>query len=103
MITSASRSPDPNPNLPDVQFSFNNTGNDRFCNLTRDRVSHPQGTPENKIAIFIDKDLVEDANVQSEICGGTGIITGGFTAASAQAVAVPLNFGAPPRQDTPVS
>src|SRR5256714_15233887 len=80
MITSASRSTDPNTNLPDVQFSFNNTGNDRFCNLTRDRVSHPQNTPENKIAIFIDKDLVEDANVQSEICGGTGIITRGVSA-----------------------
>ncbi|TMG15105.1 MAG: protein translocase subunit SecD, partial [Chloroflexi bacterium] len=103
MITSASRSTDPNTNLPDVQFSFNNTGNDRFCNLTRDRVSHPQGTPENKIAIFIDKDLVEDANVQSEICGGTGIITGGFTAASAQALAVQLNSGALPGTITLVS
>src|SRR5256714_14507420 len=96
MITSASRSTDPNTNLPDVQFSFNNTGNDRFCNLTRDRVSHPQGTPENKIAIFIDKDLVEDGNVQSEICGGTGIITGRFTAPTAPARAGPLNSGAAP-------
>jgi len=96
MITSASRSTDPNTNLPDVQFSFNSKGSDLFCNLTRDRVSHPQGTPENKIAIFIDKDLVEDANVQSEICGGTGIITGGFTPASAQALAVQLNSGALP-------
>ena len=90
------RSTDPNTNLPDVQFSFNSTGSDRFCTLTRDRVTHPQGEPENKIAIFIDKDLVEDANVQSEICGGTGIITGGFTAASAQALAVQLNSGALP-------
>jgi len=96
MVTSATRSTDSNTNLPDVQFSFNNTGSDRFCTLTRDRVSHAQGTPENKIAIFIDKDLVEDANVQSEICGGTGIITGGFTAASAQALAVQLNSGALP-------
>src|SRR5256884_1443799 len=102
MITSASRSTDPNTNLPDVQFSFNNTGNDRFCNLTRDRVSHPQGTPENKIAIFIDKDLVEDANVQSEICGGTGIITDRLTAASAQALAAPPNPGARPGTTNPV-
>src|SRR3989442_3461207 len=96
MITSASRSTDPNTNLPDVQFSFNNSGSDRFCNLTRDRVSHPQGTPENKIAIFIDKDLVEDANVQSEICGGTGIITGGFTPPRPPALAIQLNSGALP-------
>src|SRR5256886_15701665 len=97
MITSASRSTDPNTNLPDVQFSFNNTGNDRFCNLTRDRVSHPQGTPENKIAIFIDKDLVEDANVQSEICGGTRLITGGLPPPSPPPPAVQLNPRALPR------
>src|SRR5207245_11089232 len=38
----------------------------------------------------------EDANVQSQICGGTGIITGGFTAASAQALAIQLSSGALP-------
>jgi preprotein translocase subunit SecD len=96
MVTSASRSTDPNTNLPDVSFSLNGPGSTLFCNLTRDRVSHPQGTPDNMIAIFIDKDLVEDANVQSEICGGSGVITGGFTAASAQALAVQLNSGSLP-------
>jgi preprotein translocase subunit SecD len=96
MITNASRSTDPNTNLPDVQISFNSQGSDLFCTFTRDRVSHPQGTPENKLAIFIDKDLVEDANVISEICGGSAIITGGFTAASAQALAIQLNSGALP-------
>jgi preprotein translocase subunit SecD len=96
MIASANRSTDPNTNLPDVQMSFNNDGSTRFCNLTRDRVSHTSGSPDNKIAIFIDKNLIEDANVQSEICGGSGIITGGFTPASAEALAVQLNSGALP-------
>ncbi|TMC31723.1 MAG: protein translocase subunit SecD, partial [Chloroflexi bacterium] len=96
MVTGASRSTDANTNLPDVSFSLNSTGSDRFCNLTRDRVSHTAGTPDNKIAIFIDKSLVEDADVQSEICGGSGIITGGFTPASAQALAIQLNSGALP-------
>jgi preprotein translocase subunit SecD len=96
MVTSASRSNDPTSNLPDVTFSFNSKGSDLFCAFTRDRVTHPQGDPQNKLAIFIDKDLVEDANVQSEICGGSGIITGGFTAASAQALAIQLNSGALP-------
>jgi preprotein translocase subunit SecD len=96
MITNATRSTDPNTNLPDVQISFDNTGSTTFCNVTRDRFSHPQGTPENKIAIFIDKDLVEDANVQNEICGGSAIITGGFTAASANNLAIQLNSGALP-------
>jgi preprotein translocase subunit SecD len=96
MVTGASRSTDTNTNLPDVSFSLNSQGSDLFCNLTRDRVSHTTGSPDNKIAIFIDRDLVEDANVQSEICGGSGIITGGFTAASAQALAIQLNSGALP-------
>jgi preprotein translocase subunit SecD len=96
MIASATRSTDTNTNQPDVAISFNSTGSDKFCAFTRDRVTHPQGTPENKLAIFIDKDLVEDANVISEICGGSGIITGGFTPASAQALAIQLNSGALP-------
>ena len=96
MITNASRSTDANTNLPDVSISFNSRGSDLFCAFTRDRVTHPQGDPQNKLAIFIDKDLVEDANVISEICGGSGIITGGFTAASAQALAIQLSSGALP-------
>src|SRR5256886_10696466 len=96
MITNPSRSTDPNTNLPDVPISFNQQGSDLFCAFTRDRVTHPQGDPQNKLAIFIDKDLVEDANVISEICGGSAIITGGFTAASAQALAIQLNSGSPP-------
>ena len=97
MITNASRSTDPNPpNLPDVTISFDNTGSNLFCNFTRDRVTHPQGDPQNKLAIFIDKGLVEDANVISEICGGSAIITGGFTAASAEALAIQLNSGSLP-------
>src|SRR2546429_4177921 len=96
MITNASRSTDPNTNAPDVTISFNSKGSDLFCAFTRDRVTHPQNDPQNKLAIFIDKDLVEDANVISEICGGTAQITGGFTAASAQALAIQLNSGALP-------
>lgn len=96
MITSATRSTDPNTNLPDVNMSFNGKGSDLFCKLTTDRFSHTAGTPDNKIAIFIDQSLIEDADVQAAICGGSGIITGGFTAASAQNLAVQLNSGALP-------
>jgi preprotein translocase subunit SecD len=95
MITDASRSTDQS-GLPDVTISFNSKGADLFCNVTRDRFSHPQGTEQNKIAIFIDRNLVEDANVQSEICGGQAQITGGFTAESAQTLAVQLSSGALP-------
>ena len=96
MITNAARSTDTTTNLPDVTISFNGDGQTKFCNLTTDRFSHTYGSPDNKIAIFIDKDLVEDANVQSAICGGSAIITGGFTAASANQLAIQLNSGALP-------
>jgi preprotein translocase subunit SecD len=96
MITNASRSTDSNTNLPDVQMSFNSRGSDLFCKLTTDRYSHTYDSPDNKIAIFIDQNLVEDANVQSAICGGSGVITGGFTAASAEQLAIQLNSGALP-------
>src|SRR5438132_6560354 len=96
MITNASRYTDSQTNTPDVTISFNSKGSDLFCAFTRDRVTHPQGDPQNKLAIFIDKDLIEDANVISEICGGTAQITGGFTPASAQALAIQLNSGSLP-------
>jgi preprotein translocase subunit SecD len=96
MITSASRSTDPNTNLPDVQMNFNQQGSQLFCSVTTDRYSKTAGSPDNKIAIFIDQNLVEDANVQGAICGGSGIITGGFTAATAQQLAIQLDSGALP-------
>ncbi len=95
MITNAVRSTDPNTGLPDVSISFNNTGAKLFCDLTRDRVT--RSGPERNIAIFLDQDLIEDANVQSEICGGQGIITGGgMTLQSAQTLALQLSSGALP-------
>jgi len=57
MVTNASRSTDSTTNLPDVTISFNNEGSTLFCNFTRDRFTHAAGTPDNKLAIFIDHNL----------------------------------------------
>ncbi|HYM51671.1 MAG TPA: protein translocase subunit SecD [Candidatus Limnocylindrales bacterium] len=95
MLTQAVRSTDQN-GLPDVSFSLNAQGSGIFCTFTRAAVTHPTGDPQNRLAIFLDSNLVEDANVQQEICGGQGQITGGFTADSAQALAVQLDSGALP-------
>src|SRR5260370_12258811 len=89
MITNASRSTDTQTNQPDVSISFNQPGSDLFCAFTRERVAHPQGDPQNKLAIFIDKDLVEDANVISEICGGSAIIPRRLSPATAPAPPLP--------------
>ena len=100
MITSANRSTDQN-GLPDVSINFNSRGAKLFGDLTRERFSHRVATasdqpPDNKIAIFLDKDLIEDAGVEQEIPGGQAQITGGFTADSAQQLAVELNSGSLP-------
>jgi preprotein translocase subunit SecD len=95
-LTQAVRSTDTTTGLPDISFSLDAKGTTIFCNFTRAAVTHPVGDPQNKLAIFLDQNLIEDANVNQEICGGQGIITGGFTLASAQAVAVQLDSGALP-------
>jgi len=95
MLTQAVRSTDQS-GLPDVSFTLSSSGAQLLCNVTKAAVAKPQGDPQNKLAIFLDKDLIEDANVQSEICGGQGQITGGFTQDSAQALAVQLDSGALP-------
>jgi len=99
MITNATRSTD-STGLPDVLISFDSKGSSLFCDMTRDRFSHRVAggdqPPDNKIAIFLDKDLIEDAGVESEICSGQAQITGGFTANTAQQLALQLNSGALP-------
>ncbi|TMD06213.1 MAG: protein translocase subunit SecD [Chloroflexi bacterium] len=99
MITNAARSTD-STGLPDVSISLNSQGAQLFDTLTKERFSHrvagADQPPDNKIAIFLDKNLVEDAGVESEIAGGQAIITGGFTADSATQLALQLNSGALP-------
>jgi len=96
MITSAARSADQNTGLPIVTFSLNSQGASKFCTLTQALVAKGVGTTENHIAIFLDKDLISDAQVNDAICGGSGQISGGFTVDSAQQLSVQLNSGALP-------
>jgi preprotein translocase subunit SecD len=99
MITSATRSTD-STGLPDVSISLDSRGAKIFDDVTRERFSHrvagADQPPDNKIAIFLDNKLVEDAGVEAEIPSGQAIITGGFTADSAQQLALQLNSGALP-------
>jgi len=94
MITQAVRSVDQTSGMPDVLISFDARGANLFRDLTRDRVT--RSGAERNIAIFLDKDLIQDANVISEIPNGQGIITGGFTLETAQQLALQLSSGALP-------
>src|SRR5207245_11352581 len=79
MITSAARSADQNTGLPIVTFSLNSQGASKFCTLTQALVAKGVGTTEHHIAIFLDQDLLPDAQVTDAICGGSGEISGGVT------------------------
>ncbi|MBI2863801.1 MAG: protein translocase subunit SecD [Chloroflexi bacterium] len=81
---------DPNKG-PIVAFELNDRGAQIFGELTT-RLYPTRG----RIAVFLDQDIITEPAVQSPITGGSGIIEGSFTVASAQTLAIQLNSGALP-------
>lgn len=80
---------DPTTNLPIVQIAFDDEGAKLFQELTKKNVG-------KRIAIFVGGDLVSAPTVQTEIAGGTAIITGSGNIEEAQKLAQDLNTGAIP-------
>ncbi len=74
---------------PVVQINFNTEGARRFADLTGKNVGR-------EIAIFLDGALISAPVVNQKIEGGTAIISGNFTAATAKSLATNLNLGALP-------
>jgi len=80
---------DPTTNLPVVQIMFDPQGGEIFHELTKANVG-------KRIAIFVGGQLVSAPTVQTEIAGGTAIITGSRTFEEAKELAQDLNTGAIP-------
>lgn len=80
---------DPTTNIPIVQITFDDEGGRLFQELTRNNIG-------KQIAIFVGGELVTAPRVESEIIGGTAVITGTANAQAAQALAQDLNTGAIP-------
>jgi len=74
-----------------VSFSFDSTGGNRFCDATKTNVGH-------LFAIVLDNKVISAPVIRDAICGGSGQISGNFTAQSATELAVLLNSGALPVQ-----
>ncbi len=70
-------------------FDLDTSGARTFCNLTGEHVG-------DRFAILLDDKVLTAPVIQSQICGGSGQITGNFTAQSANELAVMLNAGALP-------
>lgn len=80
---------DPTTNIPVVQIAFDDEGAKLFQELTKDNIG-------KQIAIFVGGQLVTAPRVQSEITGGTAVITGSQNTQEAQQLAQDLNTGAIP-------
>ena len=72
-----------------VDFRFNNAGARKFGDITASNVGKP-------FAIVLDNKIITAPVIRSPILGGSGIISGGFTAESANDLALLLRAGALP-------
>lgn len=76
-------------NEPTVRVTFDSEGADLFAEVTRNNVGQ-------QLAIFLDGEVISAPTINEAIIGGTAIISGGFTAPEAKALAENLNLGALP-------
>ncbi len=74
---------------PIISFRMDTTGARIFCRITRENLKKP-------FAILLDNEVISAPVIQSEICGGQGIIQGSFTIESATELALLLRAGALP-------
>lgn len=74
---------------PVVSFRFDSTGSRRFCDVTQANVGRP-------FAIVLDGEVISAPVIRDAICGGSGIISGGFTTQDANDLALLLRAGALP-------
>ncbi len=72
-----------------VSFRLNSTGARRFCDVTRNNIGQP-------FAIILDEEIISAPVIRSAICGGAGVISGGFTVQSASELSLLLRAGALP-------
>ncbi|HZQ09838.1 MAG TPA: hypothetical protein VFD70_24890 [Anaerolineae bacterium] len=80
---------DPNTNQPEIAFSLKSTGAKILGDYTSSNIG-------KFLAIVLDKKVISVPRVQSAITTGEGRITGQFTIAEANNLAVQLRFGALP-------
>jgi preprotein translocase subunit SecD len=75
--------------MPVVSFKFNTIGGSQFGDATRQNVGH-------LFAIVLDNKVISAPVIREPILGGSGVISGHFTAQSAQDLALLLRAGALP-------
>ncbi|MBX5177526.1 protein translocase subunit SecD [Rhizobium lentis] len=84
---------DPNTREPIVSFRFDSAGATRFAEITRQNVGNP-------FAIVLDNKVLSAPVIREPITGGSGQISGNFSADSATTLAAMLRAGALPAKLT---
>jgi preprotein translocase subunit SecD len=94
------------PPGPGVIVPFDPDGAELLNLVTRDRAAQTYDTVENRLAVFIDSRLFEDADVSAEITKGAMLLVpdvGTFTSSDAEQLADALNAGTIPGKLTRLS
>ena len=86
MLSDARQEFDPQTNAPVVGITFNGAGGRRFAQVTQQNVGKP-------FAIIVDNAVISAPNINEAINGGRASISGGFTVASANQLAIALRSG----------
>lgn len=89
MLTDAQPGFDQQTGAPEVSFRFNAQGARRFGDVTTQNVG-------KRFAIVLDNKVISSPTIQTPITGGSGRITGAYTPAEANDLAVLLRAGALP-------
>ncbi len=88
-LVRASPSTDPQTGQFVLAFSLDSQGTRIFCRISREHTGH-------QFAILLDNQVLTAPTINEPICGGSGQISGNFTAQSASELAIMLNAGALP-------
>src|SRR6266566_1982842 len=88
-LTDAQLGFDPQTSEPVVNFRFNTAGSRKFAQATTENVGQP-------FAIVLDNEVISAPVIRTPITGGSGQISGNFTAQSANDLAILLRAGALP-------
>jgi preprotein translocase subunit SecD len=88
-LTRANPSTDPQTSEFVLSFALDSEGTRLFCRITRENTNQ-------RFAILLDNQVLTAPRINEPICGGTGQISGNFTAESANNLAVMLRAGALP-------
>ncbi|MGI5895669.1 MAG: preprotein translocase subunit SecD [Oscillospiraceae bacterium] len=82
-----------NKNEPVVQLELNESGVQKFADATTKLAAE---SPKGYISIWMDDTMISNAQVKEALTGGQAVISGGFTAETAQSLANKIEAGALP-------